>query len=280
MQYTTNDCVINYESFGEGTPVLFLHGYRLDKDSLQLFFESKMNSPIFDTFKRIYIDLPGMGDSTVSRAITNSSHVLECLNKFVQHFIGNKKFLVVGQSYGGYLAQGLLKIRSEQIEGVFLMCPVVKANFTERTLPTQSNHIISGFEQLPKGQHFEDFLNNNIKINPENWYRFNNEIIKGLQKGNHSFLNDLGDKGYKFNFEQELFELVFEQPTYVVAGKQDKVVGFSDMLFFLHQYTNCHLHVLNNAGHNIQIDQSSMVIQLFYHFLEEVKICNRSKSFN
>ncbi|HDX9649042.1 TPA: alpha/beta hydrolase [Bacillus cereus] len=271
MECTINNCLINYETFGEGMPVLFLHGYRLNKDSLQIFFESNINTSVFNTFKRIYIDLPGMGKSTVSENIIDSADMLECLNNFIDNIIGNRKFLIVAQSYGGYLAQGLLKLRSEQIAGVFLICPLVKADFNERTLPVKSKHIISGYNEVPNNQNFEGFMDNNVKINPENWDRYNNEIIKGLIQGDHAFLDALEENGYKFKFEKELYKMVFDKPTYILLGKQDRIVGFADMLFFLKQFVDCNFHVINNAGHNIQIDQANLVIQIFNSFLDEIK---------
>lgn len=271
LECTINNCLINYETFGEGMPVLFLHGYRLNKDSLQIFFESNINTSVFNTFKRIYIDLPGMGKSTVSENIIDSADMLECLNNFIDNIIGNRKFLIVAQSYGGYLAQGLLKLRSEQIAGVFLICPLVKADFNERTLPVKSKHIISGYNEVPNNQNFEGFMDNNVKINPENWDRYNNEIIKGLIQGDHAFLDALEENGYKFKFEKELYKMVFDKPTYILLGKQDRIVGFADMLFFLKQFVDCNFHVINNAGHNIQIDQANLVIQIFNSFLDEIK---------
>lgn len=270
LQSIINNCSVNYEVFGEGLPIIFLHGYRLDKDSLKKYFESNFKPKFKNKFKRIYIDLPGMGESTASKNITKSEDMLNCLNIFLENTIGNEKFLMIGQSYGGYLAQGLLKFRKNQIEGLFLMCPVVKAVSKERALPTQSKHIISGYNKIPADKNFKGFLNNNVKINPHNWYRYQNEIVKGLYKGNHSFLNDLESTGYQFDFELELFQNSFEKPTYILLGRQDLVVGFSDMLFFPLKFINCNFHIINNAGHNIQIDQSGLVIHLFNCFLEEI----------
>lgn len=268
--WQNNNCMINYRVYGNGIPIIFLHGYRLDKNSLEIFFEKNANYEYLNIFKRFYIDLPGMGKSTPGENISTSVDILNCLNEFITDIIGNETFFLVGQSYGGYLAQGLLNLRSEQIGGVFLMCPVVKALKRDRILPVKTKPNIFGFEEIPQNIIFEGFMENNINVNPENWARYQNEIVKGLQAGNQVFLDELEIKGYKFEFEEELSRNIYKVPAYILLGKQDSVVGYLDMSFFLSQFTNCNFHVLNEAGHNIQIDQSNLVIQLFDNFLNQV----------
>lgn len=39
--------------------------------------------------------------------------------------ISTEKFLLVGESYGGYLAKGILAKMFERVSGLLLVCPVV-----------------------------------------------------------------------------------------------------------------------------------------------------------
>lgn len=53
--------IIDYETIGQGIPVLIIHGWGISKITMKGAFE-----PIFEKlggYKRYYIDLPGMGQS-------------------------------------------------------------------------------------------------------------------------------------------------------------------------------------------------------------------------
>ena len=58
-------------------------------------------------FRRIYLDLPGMGDTPAPARICSSNDVIEVVLGFVDAVIGDEAFLVVGHSAGGYLARGV-----------------------------------------------------------------------------------------------------------------------------------------------------------------------------
>lgn len=94
---------LHYEIIGDGKPIIILHGLGCNLNLMKCCME-----PIFNTqsnYKRIYIDLPGMGQSTAPTEYATSDHILEILVSFIEN-IEVKNFLLIGESYGGYLATG------------------------------------------------------------------------------------------------------------------------------------------------------------------------------
>ncbi|MHA1754442.1 MAG: alpha/beta fold hydrolase [Candidatus Odinarchaeia archaeon] len=64
MYYEINGLKLNFRIYGEGKPVFMIHGFRTDSRVMIGAFE-----PIFKKisgYKRIYIDLPGMGKSDIN----------------------------------------------------------------------------------------------------------------------------------------------------------------------------------------------------------------------
>lgn len=64
MTFKYNNAKINYKIIGEGKPAIIIHGLRADLNLMKACME-----PVFSDhsgYKRIYIDLPGMGDIDVS----------------------------------------------------------------------------------------------------------------------------------------------------------------------------------------------------------------------
>ncbi|CAK1240912.1 alpha/beta hydrolase [Fructobacillus evanidus] len=162
--------LVDYESFGDGMPIVFLHGMALSKESNIFFFEPFLQ---FSNWQRIYLDLPGMGHSApIDKA--NSDTVLDTLVKSIKEIIGNQKFVLYGHSYGGYMAQALAEIFSNQIIGLFLTAPVVTAHKSKRLLAKHQNIFIEPVKVDKNADYYNDFLSMNSRINQENWENIKN----------------------------------------------------------------------------------------------------------
>jgi pimeloyl-ACP methyl ester carboxylesterase len=87
MECNIKNISINYEIIGGGKPIIMLHGYAADHRLM-----SKCMEPVFsnkENYKRIYIDLPGMGKSTSAPWIDSSDTILDTVIEFIE-----KKFQV------------------------------------------------------------------------------------------------------------------------------------------------------------------------------------------
>ena len=97
MICSVHDIPIYYKEYGEGKPVIFIHGWPVDHRMMADLFE-----PIFtkiQSYRRIYLDLPGMGKTPSVNWIKNSDdmlkpRVVELLMVLTQHtliFHANEK---------------------------------------------------------------------------------------------------------------------------------------------------------------------------------------------
>ena len=122
--------------------------------------------------------------------------ILEMLLNFIETVIGGHSFLLAGESYGGYLARGILAKKNSQIDGLLLICPVVVPNPKERILPKDSLLIREvGFDIAGKN---EDFVDLAILQTKETYQRFEKEILAGLQMMNAPFVQKAARKTYFF----------------------------------------------------------------------------------
>ncbi|MDX9640275.1 alpha/beta hydrolase, partial [Bacillus sp. PBL-C9] len=107
---------IYHKVIGEGFPIVILHGWTLDH---QVMFHAL--EPVFEKhsgWKRIYIDLPGMGRSEAHPSIQNSDDMLEAVLRLLDELIPDEQFIVCGYSYGGYIARGIVHSRRETVRGL------------------------------------------------------------------------------------------------------------------------------------------------------------------
>jgi pimeloyl-ACP methyl ester carboxylesterase len=136
MECTVKNLSIHYESFGQGQPVFMIHGYHVDYRLMSGCLE-----PIFretQGYRRIYIDLPGMGATKSAPWIVNSDEMLAIIEAFIDEVIPGERFLLAGESYGGYLARGLIKRMADRVAGLMLLCPAIGTDFDKRILPEKT----------------------------------------------------------------------------------------------------------------------------------------------
>ncbi len=263
---------VYYESFGRGTPILMIHGiypdHRLLKGCMEPLFKGKEK----DKWLRLYPDLPGMGKTKGSTQIKNSDHMLETLLQFTDKMIPNQKFLVVGESYGGYLTRGMLHHRQDQIDGICLICPLIIPNQARRKLPPPIT-LVNDSKLLEKLTVEEQLAFEPIAVvqNQRTWERFNEEIYAGLKLADEWFLCNLQQTGYAFSFDVDALKTPFNKPALFLMGRQDHIVGYKDACRIVENYKRCTFAVLDRAGHNLQIEQEDCFNTLVKDWLFRVQ---------
>lgn len=109
MYIGSNDVKLYYEDISEGYPIIFIHGLTVDhrvlKHSIEPIFEQ--HHDLDQKFRRIYFDLPAMGRTKNDRHIKSTDDIVNVLITAIKEVIGDQKFIIVGQSYGGYLSRAV-----------------------------------------------------------------------------------------------------------------------------------------------------------------------------
>jgi pimeloyl-ACP methyl ester carboxylesterase len=261
---------IYYEIHGEGTPILMIHGFqpdhRLMKGCMEPVFSGKPG------WKRVYFDLPGMGMTQKQTWIDCSDRVLEVVLSFVDRMLPSQNFLVAGESYGGYLARGLVQKRPESLDGLLLICPVILPAQEDRSLPpgkviVEDRQLISELQAADANE----FTSVAVIQNRKNWERFRDEVLVGLRAADMTYLEKLQNKGYGFSFPVDALSESYNKPVLVVAGRQDSTVGYKDAWSIIETYPRPTLAILDSAGHNLQIEQDELFNALVSEWLDRVQ---------
>lgn len=266
MECKIKNISINYEIIGEGKPIIMIHGYYPDHRLMMGCME-----PIFDTkegYKRIYIDLPGMGKSDCAEWINNSDTMLDILIEFIKTIIPNETFLLVGQSYGGYLARGIINKMEDMVVGVALICPVIIADYKKRNVP---EHIVLMKDDIllntMSSEEAEDFNSSTVVQSEKIYKRYKTEVMSGVEIANSAFLQVLQKNGYAFSFDVDKLEKKFDKPVLIMVGKQDNCVGYKDALNVMENFPRGTFAILDMAGHNLQIEQEELFNSLVNEWL-------------
>ncbi|HNR15278.1 MAG TPA: alpha/beta hydrolase [Chitinophagaceae bacterium] len=259
---------IYYKSIGKGKPLIFLHGFSADHQMMEASME-----PIFKNsngYRRIYIDFPGMGQSPASESIKNVDDMLVVINEFIDSLIPNQHFLLAGQSFGGYIARGILKTKQEWVDGVCLIAPLVNPN--KRAVP-EKKVIVSNkalLDTITNATAKGAFSQVAVVQEPAIYERTKTEIIDPISLANQKFLLRFTGKNYEFSFNPDSLSKPFDKPSLILAGRQDHITGYYDNWKYFQNYTRTSFVILDRAGHNLHIEQSELFTSLVKEWLRRV----------
>ncbi|MDG3044481.1 alpha/beta hydrolase [Bacillus altitudinis] len=264
---------IYHKVIGEGFPIVILHGWTLDHQVMLHALE-----PVFEKqsgWKRIYIDLPGMGRSEEHPSIQNSDDMLEAVLRLLDEMIPDEQFIVCGYSYGGYIARGIVHSRREIVRGLLLVAPMTIPVFDKRVVPEKTvlksdSHLIS---QL-SSEEADEFCSMAVVQGKMEWERFRDEIYLPSKQTNHEFINNILQNGYGYTFD---ISAEFQYPTLMITGRQDDVVGYQDAWRLIEDYPRATFAVLDMAGHNLQIEQPDVFHSLVHNWLNRLESENVKK---
>ncbi|MBN1429767.1 MAG: alpha/beta hydrolase [Anaerolineae bacterium] len=270
MEYTVRDVNIYYEIVGSGIPVVMIHGWspdhRLMKGCMEPIFQS-IDAP----WQRIYFDLPGMGKTKGQSWITGTDQMLEVILQFIDGIIPNQHFVVAGESYGGYLARGVIKERTSLVDGLLLICPIA-IHETQRT-HAPAFQVLEKDETLLAGLSEEDrkyFEGITVIQNKKVWESFREDILPGLKVADYDFLSQSLGQHVPYSIDVDQIERPYTQPTLLVMGRQDSAVGYRDHWQLIENYPRASFVILDKAGHNLQIEQDVLFGELVKEWLNRV----------
>ncbi len=270
MNDKIRDIHIYTEVHGSGMPVLMIHGWspdhRLMKGCMEPVFQS-----IDRPWKRIYFDLPGMGQTEGKPWITGSDQMLDLVLELVDRILPNQRFALAGESYGGYLARGIIKKRPSAVNGLLLICPVADQETRLANAPAfQVLERDAAFLDSLSAEDREYFTGINVLQNKRVWERFRDEVLPGLKIADTSFLEKYLAQHVPYSFNVDLLEKPFMGPTLMLMGRQDSAVGYRDQWQLIENYPRASFVILDKAGHNLQIEQSVLFSELVKEWLDRV----------
>lgn len=261
---------IHYEVIGEGKPVIMLHGCACDYRLMLGCMEPVFN--MCEGYQRIYIDLPGMGETKAPLSVGSSDKIMELLITFIKR-VTKGSFLIAGESYGGYLARGILTRLSQDIDGFLMICPVIVPSHNLRNVP--GKEVLQYDEEFLRGlsaDERESYCGYAVVANQDIFQRYQEEILPGLKMADSSFIEKLqNDYAFSFDVDRKSRELRFEKPVLLLAGRQDNCVGYQDLWSIIEDYPRGTFAVLDMAGHNLQIEQSEIFNSLVKEWIQRTE---------
>lgn len=252
---------------GNGTPLLCIHGFPLDHRSL---LPLDRIFGLSGNWKRIYVDLPGMGKSSYLTGINGYSSVLDNIQKIIDEEIGSDEFAIFGYSFGGMLARALTYMNSEKVLGLGMLCPEIIANNSARNVPVRIPVITdkSFLASLDPAQR-SVYTKTSIIETRENFEKFNKYILPAFSSLNKQTIDSIASNTELIGIPEPK-SYKFYRPTLFITGRQDNLVGYIDAYNIIENYPHASYAILDGAGHTAHLDQSTLVDSLIQNWLERI----------
>lgn len=269
MECDLGNIKVHYEIIGEGKPIVFLHGFGLKSSHLDWLNEVE-NTKKIDSWQRVYLDLPGMGKTLGEDWITSGDDFLNVIIRFIHKVFPDKKIILAGNSFGGYLAQGVVYKKPEIVNGLCLAAPLTQLKrqpiVPEHTVIVENKELLIG---LPSD--LQEFIKSTFVIQSQEIV----DVMKayaGRPAPGEKFLSRFADfRTLSYSFDVERLPQIFNKPTLIVTGRQDSLLGYQDQWSILENYPRATFAVLDRAGHVLTKEQKNIFYTLFFEWLERIE---------
>lgn len=269
MEHKLSKCTIHYEVFGEGRPILVLHGGYLDHrhmvDALEPLFISRQG------WRRIYIDIPGHGKSPVDPSISTHDDVLELILAFVNEMLPGQSFALAGESRGGYLARGIVHRKPDLVDGALFIVPGRYAVCSEDSVPshvtlTRADEIVATLAPNEVGR-----FNRLVVQSAEILEKIRRCKIPASALADEIHQNKINEN-YEFAFDVDALDAPFQKPALFLLGRQDSMVGYRDALKVIECFPRATFAILDKAGHSLGWEQPELFNALAGEWLQRVEM--------
>ena len=232
--------------------MLVLHGAGVDHREAEACFEPALDGVA--GLRRIYPDLPGMGETRASETLRSADDVLGTLLDFADQVTDGAAYLLIGHSAGAYYAQAMAARRPAQVAGLALVCPLLPGL---RDVP--EHRVVAG-----SGEIGDDVFRSYFVIQtPEMLERYERYVAPAASLADQAALERIGERWALSPHDAP----AYAGPTVVVAGRLDSTVGYAAAVDLVDHDPHVSLAVLDDAGHALPHEQPDLLRALLDEWL-------------
>lgn len=257
---------IHADVLGDGEPLLALHGAYSTRGEVRGFLEPALGARR-DDLRRIYPDLPGMGDSSGS-GFARGADVVAALVELLEAEAGATPAWILGHSYGGLLARALVaSLPAERVRGLALICPMVPEDMTPAPVhlvdedPAETLAAI-----LPDPAHLGAFRDYFVVRTAETARRFRELVAPSLGSFDDAAVERImGDS----RFDPDPARTPYAGPTLVLVGRHDAVVGCGQLDRLVRHHPRATGVVAGDCGHALPHERPGLLAALLEDWLAQ-----------
>lgn len=268
------DIKLSYRVYGEGFPVIFIHGYGAKKEVWK-----PQVAEISKKFKVITFDLRGTGESDRPNIPYTMKMMAEDVNELAE-FLNIKQVHIIGRSFGGMIAQNVSLLYPEKVDKLVLIATNYGRMVTEWVeipkngrldeIETLKQDPLKAFKQKSKW-FFHLKFRKEMEANPTKRFYgvFSMEDLIKESTVNPSRPQDIINQAEAMKTHYTFDKLgEIKHKTLLIAASHDRQTPVSVMEEMHKKMPNSELKIINEAGHFMTLSRASEVNKIILDFME------------
>ena len=191
--------------------------------------------------------------------------MLDALLEFMEAVAPGEHFVVVGASWGAYVALGLVHHRLKQVGGVMLDIPLIN---WQADLPDKQviRHDPEFAAALQPGEEWMEYI---FVAQSRAMVEQIRALLAYSTPLDPAFAERL--RGKAFSFDAHVLPEPFPAPALFVTGRQDHLAGYKQTWSILDSFPRGTFAVLDRAGHLLDLEQPVLQKALVNEWLDRVE---------
>ena len=231
---TVKDLKINYKIFGQGRPLLILHGWGSKSDRWEKTAELLAEKDFFV----VVPDLPGFGKSETLKEAWGMDNYVEWVKEFSESFLElNNDFILLGHSFGGAISVKFAIKYAQKVSKLFLFGA---ATVRKRTIKKQ---VLGNISKFVKIFSFLPFY----ALARKAFYKFvvgSYDYIKTEGVMKETFLKATENLSEHLSF--------VKIPTVIIWGDKDETTPLEEAHLIHKKIENSKLEIIEGGDHNAE----------------------------
>jgi pimeloyl-ACP methyl ester carboxylesterase len=260
MKIQLGDFQMAYTDEGKGRPVLFVHGYPLNRRMW-----SPQVSGLSSQFRILAPDLRGHGDSSATPDSYSMDLFATDLVNFLNGLEIHEPVILCGLSMGGYISLAFSRLFPERLAGLVLAAtraapdsPEAKINRLRASELVQKE----GLRAIVTGMISRLFAPQTLADRPELVQEVKEIMLQTSIQGVVGDLAGMLDRPDSTPFLPDI-----HTPTLVIHGVDDQIVPLAEAVTMAETIPGARMVILKEAGHLLNMEQAEAFNSALYDFL-------------
>lgn len=263
MVIRINDYTLAYDDQGEGIPVLFVHGYPLNRQMWRPQLQD-----LSQVARVLALDLRGHGESAAIQGVYEMESLAEDCAKFLDALGIQRPIILAGLSMGGYVAFAFYRRYAERLAGLILAATRAGADSLEvKTSRDQAAEQVKrgGVEEIVKGMLPKLLAPKTYQARPELVEQVKKIMLQTAEPG---ILGDLAGMKVRPDSTEVLPQITV--PVLILHGADDQVFSQQEALAMHAAISNSKLEILPDAGHLLNLEQPEKFNRAVRRFISTI----------
>jgi len=247
----------------KGDPVLLIHGLGGSIES----WLNNVEAISSRNLQVIALDLPGFGLSDKPKIAYNIEYYSKFISKFIRRLrIDSRSLCIIGNSLGGHIAAEFAINYPLAVSKLVLVSPAGALPVSFKGTPELHNYInIVKAKTVQQVRRDLLGIDKNVKSIEYNYAKMFFQRLK-LPRAKEAFMSAFSGSAHAPRLNDRLHKI--KAKTLLIWGKDDQMIPVK----FLHPFIkmkNCRVILLENCGHSVHMNSSTLFNKFVIDFLKE-----------